>query len=340
MTKNLENWQEVHDKITVQYVESSSADVKKLNDKATAYYQRLSRSLSTDMSRAVPLSFLDNSDLAELIVVGKHLPPLLRIPNNDLRMATLAYGAARAFLHQYPEMLAEVISLVQKRFPDKQAMIVFWLSDIVAKLIGLALLFQTKAVKDFLSDQEEPQIEISGTEITPTLDLIIPYIGLEALRSLFKSLPTDEETGQMMEPRRIEEIEEALNKLLADYLDKPCESLPVSISASLREVRDVMLETIRILLSDKTTLQTLKGKSLLEFLVACMNEDIKGFSSDLGRLSKREFEQFHMDLPGLLSSAQVVPLPLSAPPKLQISGVPGVLDPGVIIAIILAILGL
>jgi hypothetical protein len=72
--------------------------------------------------------------------------------------------------------------------------------------------------------------------------------------------------------QKIEQIIAGLDDLLEEYLDKPCAPLIDIQSGSVRDMRDALLDMIRLILSDEVSLKSLGGQSLLDFLVACIEQ--------------------------------------------------------------------
>ncbi len=319
------------DNVVSQYLQSSPyfSDLKKLegfNKQACGYYQQLCRALTeeitTPLSLSAPLYYFGDpsTGISELLLFRRGAPALIGIPDSKRGEPVIAYETARAFFEQLPDVLPELKSRVQNHLPGLHKTIFDGLADIVAKLTGIALLFDRRKIKKGLLTPALP--DIAETETKHPVVLLLPYIGLETLQRFLKHFPEDDDLGDQKNDDVIEQIKKDLDTLLGDQLTRQCEFIPGSTTASLQEIKATMPKVVGILLSGEMTLDALEGRSLLEVLAACAedtSENTETLLSDWGILSDKACQQFVTELPDLLCPICASPLPFSARPVLFMS---------------------
>jgi hypothetical protein len=310
--------------ITDQYSESYEYRdlLQELNKQAALYYRRLHQTLPATRAAQAPSAPVfyieaESTALAKLLVLGNSASPLISIPDVERSGPILTYGTARTFSEHHPEILAELAALIQNHFPERSVMMTGLLGDVVAKLAAIVLLFNPEKVSEYLSNPVTPQMDQPDTTIKPTLALLSPYIGFQCIRFLFSALKGKEGVDETASEQKIEQIIAGLDDLLEEYLDKPCAPLIDIQSGSVRDMRDALLDMIRLILSDEVSLKSLGGQSLLDFLVACIEQ-----KSEEDVSPGINVHQFLKNLPDTLSSAQIIPLPFSISSGIKMAGAP------------------
>ncbi len=351
MSEQTEQWETVSENIRSQYQESYEKweILEECNKQAREYYQRLCRALAKksadDVALSAPLSYFEasSSGITRIILPAEQLPALIGIPDtasNKCILSTLPYGVARIVLEHYPELLDELKNLLRDRVPDQEDMLQDWFGDIVAKLMNMALLLDREKFKEVLLSPIKPQRVQPDVDITPTIEVIFPYIGLEILQHFVTYFQKQEEAADDGKfTRKIDQIKEELDQLLGDLPNQPCQSIG-SRNVSLHEVKEAMRDVVRVLLAEDATLNTLGGKSFFEFLITCTALSAERDSPEAEEKSEEDYQQVLMKLSDLLPSARVIPLAFSCRPELQMSGaIPEFAVGAVVLALIKVILG-
>ncbi len=317
--KRLDNVASLYLKSSQYY--SRTKDLEEFNTQAGGYCGQLCRALPEGiinrLSLSAPLFYFEDAstDLAKLTLLRERLPALISIPGNNPGEPLIAYEVSRAFFGQLPGFLPELKARVQSHLPHPHEIIIDWLADIVAKLTGIALLFDLNKTKQHLLTPARP--DIAHTEITDPVALLLPYIGLEALQGFLNHFMGDEKLGDKTSGDLIEQIKKDVDELLGERLNKQYEFIPNATGVALKEVQDTMLNVVRLLLSAEMALEALGGKSLFDVLIACAEdkpENTKAVLSEWGVISDAECQQFVMRLPDLLRPLWALPLPFSCRP--------------------------
>lgn len=304
--------------------------LEKFDRQAADNYRRLSQVLPQEVGKHLSLSppLLYLGRLAELTLFGPNAPAVLSVP-----FGVLYEGegrSARAIPHEVshavfkqlssflPELKRQVLNFLAGTQPNRQQevlheMIMGWLDDIVADLVGTALdgpAFAQSAL--WITVSSDATVGITDEE--HPVPLLRPYVHLEALKHLTKKEPG---YGQA-HAAGIESFKDEFSKVVGTRLSRRFESVPALTVISLKTVKDEMVKVIEPVLDSK--LDALGGMSLGEVLVACAASkpgdtdvalpgwgEIADEKQEWGKISEEECQQLVLDLPDSLRPEHATP---------------------------------
>jgi len=292
--------------------------LEKHDQEAATYYHRMRLALPEgarkQLSLSPPLIYLGR--LAQLTLFSRKAPTVLTVPfgapYSEQTALAIPHEVGHAALEQVPGLFVELKRRVQSALvstqPDQQQkalhdMILGWLDEMVADSTG-AMLGGPAFGKSALWIMVCPDETVGITDAEHPVALIRPYIHLETLKFLWGSDHPD-----------VKALEDEIDEVVKDYLDRRLESGPILTVVSLRTVRDEMVKVFRYVLDSK--LDVLEGKSLGDVLRDCATAGPVDADVDLpawGEISDEECRQLVLELPDSLRLDYATP----EPPRLKV----------------------
>jgi hypothetical protein len=293
-------------------------DLETFDQRTADYYHLLRQALPKDtreqLSPSPPLIYLGR--LAELTLFSPKAPAVLSVPfgalDDDRSANAIPHEVGHAVFEQLssflPELKRQVLNFLADPQPNRQQaalqeIVIDWLGEIVADLVGTALAgpaFAKSAL--WIAASSEDMVDVADKE--HPVALIRPYVHLEALKYLAKNPDFKKDHAA-----EIEDFEDDVAKIVGTRLNRRFESIPALTVTSLKTTRDEMVKVVKLVL--KTELKVLDEKSLGEILIACCTgkpEDTGAALPEWGEISAEECQQFVLDLPDSLRLDYAMPV--------------------------------
>jgi len=278
--------------------------LKVFDQKAANYYHLLRQTspegIRRHLSLCPPLVYLGH--LAKLTLFSRRAPTVLTVPfgapYSEQTALAVPHEVSHAFCSQipglFPELRRRVQDLLTNTQPDQQqgvlhGMILGWLAEMVPDSIGAMLAgpdFGESAL--WISVSPDETVGISDTE--HPVALIRPYVHLETFRYLYGS-----------DDPNVKNLEDRVEEIVRDSLDRRLESGPVLTVVSLRTVRDEMIKVLGYVLDSR--LDVLEGRSLGQLMrdgasIGSVDTDVA--LPAWGEISDEECRQLVLELPDSL----------------------------------------
>ncbi len=259
--------------------------LQSLDQQAALYYQTIRKALPDGVGNCIPASppLISLGTSAEFFLFtnqDQSPPAIISIPFgvifeelDNQSKAAIAHETGHAifdrikpFIPELEKTISAKLNLEDGQIPRQDQIlyrvILQWLSEIVADLVGMALVGPAFA-NSGLSMIAGPEAYLGLTDRTHPVPIIRPYIYLDFLQFL------DEAKVQL--PQYIAGID-PLNKQLElfideKHLDRRFEALPARTFITLKQVRDALRAVTGYILNSE--LDTLKGKKLGDILIEC-----------------------------------------------------------------------
>jgi hypothetical protein len=324
--------------VAAQRVEGSPyrSSLEELDELAVEYYHRLRDALPGDIRQNVyqgaPIVHL--GQIGMLTVFNQNVPLVLSIPYNAIdgnknaqkSQYAIPHEAGHAILIQVPEILEELrerLSFNEQASTQRQQilshMIVGWLEEILADMIGTALAgdnFVVSAI--WITATSESHVGQADDIHPPTV--IRPFIHLKVLEFLDQYEGSNKRAAQIgaIKDRYTASLQDLrhsyVKQTVGDRLSRQFKSFPGLSFITLEQVKQELLKTIEYLLEEETRLESLKGESIGNLLVKC-TQPLSGPPNNQhdkwGDIPKEELDQYALPIPVDLSPEFNTPLTVS-----------------------------
>lgn len=285
---------------------------------AAEYFQRLrltfGEEVRSQLSSSPPLVYLGR--LAELVFFTRNGPPVLTLPigapYDPLSRLALAHEVGHGVFDQLtgflPELERRVWDHLQLAQPNRQQLVLYgmimgWLNEIVADLVGTALVgpsFAESAVRLTVS----PEATVGIADDEHAVPLVRPQIHLEALDYLSDQVSGYEETYGA----EITAFKDHFEAVVGVRFSRRLESIGALTVVTLDDVRNALVNVLQPVLTSQ--LDVLGGKSVGQILAECATPAVEITSVALpewGEISEEECQHFVLNLPQDFSPDHAAP---------------------------------
>lgn len=316
------------------------ADLQELDQEAAQYYRALFTALPEETQDLLPASpplvslgrsaeffLFNNEDQMPPAIVNIPFGAVYDPPQSRGRLA-LAHETGHAIFDRLQPFLPELkahIGAVRKetREPTDQqklvhAVVLGWLSEMVADLVGTALAGPDFGYSAF-SMIAGPKAYSSFTDKTHPVPVIRPYIYLEFLQYLHQQLAENDsysEAAGLLQTHTggIDRLAKDIEIFSEQYLTQRFEAIPAVTKVTLADIRDEMQLVVRLILDAK--LEVLNGMSVGEVLIACAINMVKApaeLRTAAVSAGEKWGDQVRLDTPFVLDLSHMVPPTFAVP---------------------------